>query len=67
VKTRDGMDLDEYRCFDKECRAQNACQLWLTRNDPNVRFRVNTLRMNWECRDTLCQRAKELHGLPDID
>jgi hypothetical protein len=58
------MDLTHHRCFDSECRAREDCPLWRTRNDPDVTYRSNTLRRNWECRDSLCMHSREMQGLP---
>jgi hypothetical protein len=58
------MDFSQHRCFDAECQPREACPLWRTRNDPAVTFRSNTLRRNWECRDSLCMRSREMQGLP---
>ncbi len=61
------MDLTHHRCFDTACQVREDCPLWRTRNDPDVVYRANTLRQNWECHGIPCIHSLEHQGLPTGD
>lgn len=49
----------DHRCFDARCEIKEECPRWQDRNNPEAKWKCNTLRHGNECHSDPCRKSIE--------